>query len=226
MLTAEETQDKDRPLRETVRDTLRTRIFEGHYAPGTRLVERDLAAEFSVSRLPVREALRMLRQEGLISDRGARGAEVSTLSPKDVEDLFDVRQSLEVLACRLAAKRATKKDLVYLSGLLDKAESFLAKGAVMEAHRANSEFHDAITGIADNDFLKSALEPLQGRMHWLFRHVSDLPELIREHRDLYDAIASGDPDRAAAQSASHIDKYREQFPDDFQKTEPQLHRKK
>jgi len=226
MLTAEETQDKDRPLRETVRDTLRTRIFEGHYAPGTRLVERDLAAEFSVSRLPVREALRMLRQEGLISDRGARGAEVSSLSPKDVEDLFDVRQSLEVLACRLAAKRATKDDLSYLKRLLDNAEAFLAKGAVMEAHRANSEFHDAITAIADNNFLKSALEPLQGRMHWLFRHVSDLPELIREHRELYAAIASGDPDKAAAQSASHIGKYRDQFPEDFQKTEPEFHRKR
>ncbi|WP_285245638.1 GntR family transcriptional regulator [Pseudarthrobacter sp. fls2-241-R2A-127] len=226
MLTAEETQDKDRPLRETVRDTLRTRIFEGHYAPGTRLVERDLAAEFSVSRLPVREALRMLRQEGLISDRGARGAEVSSLSPKDVEDLFDVRQSLEVLACRLAARRATAEDLAYLKGLLDNAEGFLAKGAVMEAHRSNSEFHDAITGIADNNFLKSALEPLQGRMHWLFRHVSDLPELISEHRELYTAIASGDPDRAAAQSASHIGKYREQFPEDFQKTEPEFHRKR
>ncbi|MGX5716217.1 GntR family transcriptional regulator [Arthrobacter sp. MAHUQ-56] len=226
MLTAEETQDKDRPLRETVRDTLRTRIFEGHYAPGTRLVERDLAAEFSVSRLPVREALRMLRQEGLISDRGARGAEVSSLSPKDVEDLFDVRQSLEVLACRLAAKRATADDLLYLKGLLDDAEGFLAKGAVMEAHRSNSEFHDAITAIADNNFLKSALEPLQGRMHWLFRHVADLPELIREHRELYAAIASGDPDRAAAQSASHIGKYRDQFPEDFQKTEPEFHRKR
>ncbi|MEE9097612.1 GntR family transcriptional regulator [Pseudarthrobacter phenanthrenivorans] len=226
MLTAEETQDKDRPLRETVRDTLRTRIFEGHYAPGTRLVERDLAAEFSVSRLPVREALRMLRQEGLISDRGARGAEVSSLSPKDVEDLFDVRQSLEVLACRLAAKRATTQDLAYLKGLLDNAEAFLAKGSVMEAHRANSEFHDAITAIADNNFLKSALEPLQGRMHWLFRHVSDLPELIREHRELYAAVASGDPDRAAAQSASHIGKYRDQFPEDFQKTEPEFHRKR
>jgi DNA-binding GntR family transcriptional regulator len=226
MLTAEETQDKDRPLRETVRDTLRTRIFEGHYAPGTRLVERDLAAEFSVSRLPVREALRMLRQEGLISDRGARGAEVSSLSPKDVEDLFDVRQSLEVLACRLAAKRATTADLARLKGLLDDAEAFLAKGSVMEAHRSNSEFHDAITAIADNNFLKSALEPLQGRMHWLFRHVSDLPELIREHRDLYAAIASGDPDKAAAQSASHIGKYRDQFPEDFQKTEPDFHRKR
>jgi DNA-binding GntR family transcriptional regulator len=226
MLTAEETQDKERPLRETVRDTLRTRIFEGHYVPGTRLVERDLAAEFNVSRLPVREALRMLRQEGLVSDRGARGAEVSTLSAKDVEDLFDVRQSLEVLACRLAATRATAEDLARLKGLLDEAGSCLARGAVIEAHRANSEFHDAITGIADNNFLKSALEPLQGRMHWLFRHVSDLPELIQEHRDLYEAIASGDPDRAAAQSASHIGKYREQFPEDFQKTEPALHRKK
>lgn len=210
MLTAEETQDKDRPLRETVRDTLRTRIFEGHYAPGTRLVERDLAAEFSVSRLPVREALRMLRQEGLISDRGARGAEVSSLSPKDVEDLFDVRQSLEVLACRLAARRATLEDLDYLKGLLDNAEAFLAKGAVMEAHRSNSEFHDAITVIADNNFLKSALEPLQGRMHWLFRHVSDLPELIREHRELYAAIAS-DQQTAANQALAHISKYRNQF---------------
>lgn len=226
MLAAEETQDKERPLREAVRDTLRTRIFEGHYAPGTRLVERDLAAEFNVSRLPIREALRMLRQEGLISDRASRGTEVSTLSPKDVEDLFDVRQSLEVLACRLAAVRATATDLEQLQALLDEASRCLAKGSVMEAHRANSEFHDSITRIADNGFLRSALEPLQGRMHWLFRHVSDLPELIQEHRDLYAAIASGDPDRAAAQSASHIGKYREQFPDDFQKTDPALHRKK
>jgi DNA-binding GntR family transcriptional regulator len=214
MLTAEDTNNTDRPLRESVRDTLRSRIFEGHYAPGTRLVERDLAAEFNVSRLPIREALRMLRQEGLIRDRAGRGSEVSGLSAKDVEDLFDVRQSLEVLACRLAAKRATAEDLHHLEGLLNQAEKFLAKGSILEAHRANSEFHDAITRIANNDFLRSALEPLQGRMHWLFRHVSDLPELIREHRELYAAIASGDPDRAAHQSASHVSKYRDQFPED------------
>jgi DNA-binding GntR family transcriptional regulator len=212
MLIADETPTTDRPLRDTVRDTIRSRIFEGHYAPGTRLVERDLAAEFNVSRLPVREALRMLRQEGLIQDRASRGSEVAGLSPKDVDDLFDVRQSLEVLACRLAAARATDKDLTHLAGLLDEADRCLAKGSILEAHRANSEFHDAITAIANNDFLRSALEPLQGRMHWLFRHVDDLPELIQEHRDLYAAISSGDPERAAAQSASHIGKYREQFP--------------
>lgn len=214
MHRSQDVREKVRPLRETVRDTIRVRIFEGHYAPGTRLVERDLATEFHVSRLPVREALRMLRQEGIISDRSGRGAEVSALSAKDVADLFDVRNSLEVLACRLAAARASEEDLLILESLLRAAEDFLAKGSLLEAHRANSEFHDAITRIADNDFLRAALEPLQGRMHWLFRHVSDLPELLQEHRALYEAIASGDPERAAIQSASHIDKYREQFPAD------------
>lgn len=202
-----------RPLREEIRDTLRTRIFEGHYAPGARLIERDLAAEFRVSRLPVREALRMLRQEGLIEDRLPKGSVVATLSEKGVRDLFDVRHALEVLASRLAAERATPDDLERLEGLLARATDALARGSVMEAHRANNDFHDEITQIAGNDFLRSALEPLQGRMHWLFRHVTDLGELIQEHRDLLAAIASGDPERAAQQSAHHVDKYKQQFPD-------------
>jgi DNA-binding GntR family transcriptional regulator len=138
---------------------------------------------------------------------------VASLSEKDVRDLFDVRHSLEVLASRLAAERATPTDLKRLEDLLDRAAEALARGSILEAHRANNEFHDEITQIADNDFLRSALEPLQGRMHWLFRHVTDLGELIQEHRDLLAAIASGDPWQAAQQSARHIDKYKQQFPD-------------
>ncbi|BCT75866.1 GntR family transcriptional regulator [Sinomonas cyclohexanicum] len=204
---------RERPLREVIRDTLRTRIFEGYYAPGMRLIERDLAAEFKVSRLPVREALRMLLQEGLLAERATRGSVVAGLSEKDVADLFDVRSSLEVLACRLAAQRATPEDVARLEGLLDSATDALARGSINEAHRYNSEFHDEVTAIADNSFLRTALEPLQGRMHWLFRHVTDLPELIEEHRELLTAIASGDAERAAAQSVKHIGKYREQYPD-------------
>ncbi|MGI9090682.1 MAG: GntR family transcriptional regulator [Gemmatimonadaceae bacterium] len=204
---------RTRPLREDIRDTLRTRIFEGHYVPGTRLIERDLAAEFNVSRLPIREALRMLRQEGLVEDRRPKGSVVAGLSKNAVRDLFDVRHSLEVLASRLAAERATPKDLERLKGILDRATDALARGSILEAHHANNDFHDEITHIARNDVLRSALEPLQGRMHWLFRHVTDLGELIQEHRDLLAAISSGDPLRAAQQSARHIDKYRERFPD-------------
>ncbi|ASN51718.1 GntR family transcriptional regulator [Sinomonas sp. R1AF57] len=204
---------RDRPLREVIRDTLRSRIFEGYYAPGTRLIERDLAGEFNVSRLPVREALRMLQQEGLLAPRATRGSVVAGLSEKEVEDLFDVRASLEVLACRLASQRATPEDVSRLEALLDQASDALRRGSVHEAHRFNNDFHDEVTAIADNAFLRTALEPLQGRMHWLFRHVTDLPELIQEHRDLLAAIASGDPDAAAAQSARHIGKYRAQYPD-------------
>jgi DNA-binding GntR family transcriptional regulator len=182
-------------------------------------VERDLAAEFHVSRLPVREALRMLRQEGLVSDRGARGAEVSSLSEKDVEDLFAVRHSLEVLACRLAAVRATPEDLDRLKGYLEDAERHHAKGSLADAHRTNRGFHEEITRIADNDFLRTALEPLQGRMNWLLGYATDLPELIEEHRALWAAIASGDPDKAAAQSAHHVEKYHEQFPDDYRRSQ-------
>ncbi|PKV96432.1 GntR family transcriptional regulator [Amycolatopsis echigonensis] len=204
---------RDRPRREAIRDALRTRIFEGYYPPGTRLVERDLAAEFEVSRLPVREALRMLAQEGLLAERGQRGSVVAGLSDQEVEDLFAVRLSLEVLACRLAAERASDEDLAGLKELLDHAADALSRGSVNEAHRANSAFHDEVTRIAGNQFLRTALEPLQGRMHWLFRHVLDLSELLQEHRDLLAAIASGDPERAAAQSERHIGKYRTQYPD-------------
>lgn len=202
-----------RPLREAVRDTIRTRIFEGHYAPGTRLVERDLADEFDVSRLPVREALRMLRQEGLITERSSRGMVVSSLSPEDVADLFDVREALEVLTCQLAAERAEPADLERLQTLVDQARRCLASGSILGVQAANSEFHDVITSIAHNEFLRVALEPLQGRMHWLLRHAENLPELIEEHQELLDAIASGNPRRAATRSAKHVRKYRTQYQD-------------
>ncbi|WP_309066878.1 GntR family transcriptional regulator [Microbacterium sp.] len=204
---------RNRPLREVIRDTLRNRIFEGAYAPGMRLVERDLAAEFNVSRLPVREALRMLQQEGLVTEPATKGSVVAKLDEDEVEDLFSVRSALEVLACRLAAQRATPEDIDRLSGLVAQAKDALARGSLAETHALNSEFHDEVTRIAGNPFLRTALEPLQGRMHWLFRHVRDLPELVDEHQRLLEAIASGDPERAAAQSAQHIAKYRQQYPE-------------
>lgn len=207
-----ENQAKSRPLREQVRDTLRHRIFDGYYAPGTRLVERELATEFSVSRLPVREAMRMLRQEGLVVEKATRGSMVAALNEKDVRDLFDLREALEVFACRLAAERATDEQLSELSELLDAASALLAAGKLDKAQRTNSEFHDRVIAVADNEPLRAALEPLLGRLHWLFRHVDDLGELINEHRLLLAAIASGDPQRAAEQSTHHIAKYRAQFP--------------
>lgn len=208
-----ELKQRAQPLREAIRDTLRNRIFEGEYTPGMRLVERDLATEFGVSRLPVREALRMLQQEGLVTEPASRGSVVTKLDADQVDDLFSVRIALEVLACRLAAQRATDDDIARLTDLVAQTRDALVRGGLSEAHALNSEFHDEVTRIADNPFLRTALEPLQGRMHWLFRHVRDLAELVDEHERLLAAIASRDPERAAAQSAHHIEKYRGQYPE-------------
>jgi DNA-binding GntR family transcriptional regulator len=87
-------------------EALKKRIIEVDLQPGERLVERDLADELKVSRIPLREALRLLAAEGLVVLVPHRGALVSPFTPADVRDLFDVRESLEVLAARLAAQRA------------------------------------------------------------------------------------------------------------------------
>src|SRR6202165_4723685 len=90
------------PRSESLVDALRDGILTGRYAPGTRLVQEDLAVAFGISRIPLREALRRLEGEGLVVISPNRGAIVRPLSPKDVVDLYDLRLALEGLALRRA----------------------------------------------------------------------------------------------------------------------------
>lgn len=192
------------PLRDQIRDELRQRIITGRLSPGARLVERELASELQVSRVPVREALRMLESEGFLEVVQRRGVVVKRMSRRDVEELFDVRMSLEVLATRRATEQATKADLAALRAILDGTEAALASGDKEAVGEGNEAFHDALISLADNHLLATLLEPLQGRLHWLFRQHHDPQQLQREHRALYDAVASGDPERAGAQALAHV----------------------
>jgi DNA-binding GntR family transcriptional regulator len=172
-------------------------------------VERDIAAELAVSRVPVREALRMLQTEGFISVVPRKGVVVRNLSRVDVVELFDVREALEVLATRRAAETGTPARLRRLKQLLAKARRAIDSGDTAAAGSANDAFHDEIILLAGNELLASLLEPIQGRLHWLFRQIADLDALWEEHKELFDAIASGDPDRAAAQALHHVRANRE-----------------
>src|SRR5450759_3561190 len=98
-------------LRDQVLAELRHRIVNGDYPPGQRLTEDRLAADFGVSRNPVREALRIVQAEGLVTMAPRRGAVVSTPDASTIADLFAVRTSLETVAARLAAERATPGDV-------------------------------------------------------------------------------------------------------------------
>jgi DNA-binding GntR family transcriptional regulator len=191
------------PLRDQIREELRSRITDGRLPPGTKVVERELAAELGVSRVPVREALRMLESDGFVQVIARKGVIVRTLSRRDVEELFDVREYLEVPAARRAAAFATETELADVARILDKGLNALPHDP-LTAMLANEAFHDALVAMAHNSLLASILEPLQGRLHWLFRQSPDIEELVREHQAMLEVIASRNADAAAAMALEHV----------------------
>jgi DNA-binding GntR family transcriptional regulator len=192
------------PLRDQVREEIRNRITDGAVTPGTKLVERELAAELGVSRIPVREALRMLETEGFVQVVPRKGVVVRELSREDVEELFDVRQALEVLACRRAAERATTVELATMRQILDSGEQAVHENNRAGVKQSNEAFHDTLIKMTHNRLLAGILDPLQGRLHWLFAQSEDLNELVAEHRGLYKAILARDPEKAAALALEHV----------------------
>lgn len=191
-------------MRERVTDDLRQEIIAGSLRPGDRLVERELAERFGVSRVPVREAIRALVAEGFVHFETPRRTVVRRLTPNDVKELFELREALEVYAAGLAASRATPQDLAEVQELLDRAAAATEAGDAELITDLNSRLHDRIVAMAGNSLLTEALEPVAGRLRWMTRRNEEWPQLLVEHRELYEAIASGDPDRARAHALTHV----------------------
>ncbi|OIK03207.1 GntR family transcriptional regulator [Streptomyces monashensis] len=205
--TTASTTTKTEPLgavRERVLASLREDIIGGRLAPGDRLVERELAERFGVSRVPVREAIRALVAEGFVLFESARRTVVRRLTPTDVRELFELREALEVYAAGLAASRVTPQALAELRALLEQAARATKEGDAEAITDINTRFHDRIRALAGNSLLISVMEPVDGRLRWLTRQNEEWPQLLGEHRELYDAIASGDPDRARAHALEHV----------------------
>lgn len=193
-----------RPLRDIVVDGIRARIYDGSLAPGVRLVEREIAEEFEVSRLPVREALRILQNEGLVESLSTRGMIVCELTPRLISELFDVREALEQLAARQAAERVALGAAPLLDVTMAEVNDAVARGDTESAHFANSRFHDEIIQLSGNQLLAQTLEPLVGRLSWLRRKVEDFDLIHKEHQSLTDAILAGEPDAAAEEARAHV----------------------
>ncbi|MER6205192.1 MULTISPECIES: GntR family transcriptional regulator [unclassified Streptomyces] len=191
-------------VRERVLANLRQEIIAGRLGPGDRLVERELAERFGVSRVPVREAIRALVAEGFVHFETPRRAVVRPLTPNDVQELFELREALEVYAAGLAASRATPEELAGVAELLDRAAAATEAGDAEVITDINSRLHDSIVTMAGNTLLTAALEPVAGRLRWMTRRNEEWPQLLLEHRELYEAIASGDPDRARAHALAHV----------------------
>ncbi len=192
------------PLRDVIRDKIRTRIAEGTWGPGVRLRERDLAEEFGVSRVPVREALRALESEGFVELLPRRGAVVRDLTRSVVEELFDIRQVLEVLAARLVAERIDEQGLAELATVVEDGRRAVDADDYSWAGTANTAFHETMLRLAANESLRALLEPLTGRLRWLFRQTTDHRRVQAEHEQLFAALAMGDAELAAAIALAHV----------------------
>lgn len=191
-------------LRDRVTTTIRARILSGELAPGERLIERAIGAELGVSRVPVRDALNVLKGEGYVTAEPRRGMVVTELSAEDISELFDVREALEVLAVRLATERGTDAEVAELRETVRRAGAAIEEGDRVGTDSNNQAFHDLINVMAHNTVLAALIEPLEGRLHWLLLQHDDPWELHLEHLRLAQAIASRDPERAAAEAAAHV----------------------
>lgn len=191
---------------ESVRITrqLRDEIIDGVRAPGSKLVEREIAAELGVSRIPVRDALRDLVTEGLVTPRPRSWAVVRQFSAADIADLIEVRSAFETLAFRLAAARATRSGLEQLAAVLDREWQAARAGDARTARRAAADFHDVISELTANDLLQELHRTLRSRLRWLLVQHDDLIGVATEHQALYDAIAARDADTIETLVAEHL----------------------
>lgn len=188
---------------------LRNAIVFGELPAGHRLLERELALRLAVSRTPIREALRRLSEEGLVSGVPNRGFVVRTVGLQEAEHVYTVRQPLEVLAAQLAAGRCTPRDLAELEGCLVRAERAAAAGDWRTVIQENNAFHDLIARASGNPVLTRMLDLLRNqvnlvRMALWARMPSRPTETLRQHREILEALRRRDPQAAGAAAQAHL----------------------
>lgn len=193
------------PLGESVFRALREALRSGVYRPGDRLREEEVASRLQVSRTPVREAFSRLVSKGLVVPGQGRGLIVRRLDTAEVVELYAMREILEAAAARLAARHASEPEI---EALRDIQDQFERADNDIDMARLNRLFHESIFAASRNRYLDSALQELQDAIALLGRttfSVDGRPDLAaREHRELIEAMAAHDIDRAEAVGRAHI----------------------
>jgi DNA-binding GntR family transcriptional regulator len=194
------------PLREIVKEEIRRTIVQGTLKPGDRLVEDRLAADFGVSRLPVREALRELAAEGLVEVTARKGAVVTEMTPTLAQELIEVRAILEAYNARLAARRRNPEMLTRLQEIMRAGDQAMAEGRVDMLRPLNDGFHDALAAAGSNRVLEDVMRSLRERSSVVFVQptLATAPGTWAEHADILKAVINGDEALAALMAERHV----------------------
>jgi DNA-binding GntR family transcriptional regulator len=194
-------------LPELISERLRTDITRGVYKPGPVRIG-ELAKRFGVSAMPVREALRRLEAEGLISFQPNRQITINALTVAEVDEIFEIRLQLEPFAVRMATPRL-RRDEATLQELDDLITRLDASGDRPDAWRTlNRTFHDAVYRGAGMPRLEAIINSLWAMIESYIRYyvqaAADVELAQRQHRRLLDLVRKGDADAAASMLAKHI----------------------
>lgn len=201
--------DEYLPLRDVVFQTLRQAILKGELEPGERLMEIQLAERLGVSRTPVREAIRKLELEGLVVMVPRKGAEVASITEKNVRDVLEVRKALEELAVTLACQRMDESQFGQFDEHNQIFKEALRANDLMEIAKQDIDFHEVIYMAAGNERLQQMLNHLQEQMYrYRMEYIKDEQQrskLVQEHQEIAEAIQTRNIERAKSAIRLHID---------------------
>lgn len=196
------------PLRDVVFQTLREAILKGDLRPGERLMELQLAAKLGVSRTPIREAIRMLEQEGLAVTIPRKGAEVARMTEKNMEDVLQIREALDDLAVQVACDKMTEEQLKNLTLAMKNFENAIQTGNLSKIVAYDVEFHDIIYESTDNPKLVTLLNNLREQIYRYrveyLKGKENYPMLIKEHKTILEALREKNKERVADAMRNHI----------------------
>jgi DNA-binding GntR family transcriptional regulator len=198
-----DTKLNNRPLYEYVADKLREQIFSKKLQPGSWLDEQSLADQFGISRTPMREAIKVLASEGLVTIKMRRGAYVTEVFRSDLEQIFTILSLLEGQAAKEAATKASEAQLNLLDHLHHRLETAAADRDIEQFFEINVKFHELIQEIAGNRWMNGVIADLR-KVLKLHRRDSltstgRLQNSLLEHREILRALLKRD--EAAAESA-------------------------
>jgi DNA-binding GntR family transcriptional regulator len=184
---------------------LRDRLRTGALAPGSVLSQSDIAAEYGVSRIPVRDALHILSTEGLV-ELGVTGAVVTGLSIPELQELYEMREALEPVVTAIAVPNVGRAEIARMAALAERMETEGISPA--DWLEANARFHALVYERADRPRMVALTEQLRRLTdRYVYLHlevIGDVEHLHEEHRRILDAVRRGDPREVAELTRLHL----------------------
>ncbi|MBW7837659.1 MAG: GntR family transcriptional regulator [Sphingomonadales bacterium] len=193
-------------LNDLIIDALRQAILQGQFKLGERLPEAKLAELFGVSRIPIREALRVLSHEGLVEINPRKGARIPLLSADELREIIELRAELEAICARNVARDCTPEICEQLQALLNQGNQAANDNDLSKLRAINKDFHSILATASKNRYLAEFAKSLRDRTYWLFSSDAEGTALAtwREHAAILEAVMAQDEQLAAALASRHV----------------------